>query len=480
MKSIRATILTGFTLLVLLTNGLGLLGSYLVAKEEQQALVDASLAQRARVMLRLMEEYPSVGDKNLVDWAVAALVRLGMDQEPDWALSDATMEGNQTMWVQVWINGRCYAPFDDALCDPDNSLTLYDSGFGTQAFAGETWRTFSVYSVHQNAWVQTAFPKSIASDLLAQRMREAWGMQMLILTPLTLLFSALIVAMALRPLRDLAGKVSDDKETLPSPESVNSELKPIVTELRALRQRAVEMRQQQTRLGNLMAQRCQAQVDGVTMAISEGPMGQRRARFHLEKLERQLLQARLWLLLSRPGEPEAHQLDLYRKASLSVARHYGLARRRGSRLVLRGMDRGLLVRIPEVAARALLDALIDNALRFSPPDSEVLVSLRRGSDGRAWLTVSDSGPGLTPQQWAQAPDLSQAEAWYRTGLGLGIVSTVANRFGVQVELGRSELYGGAKFRLGFVVEPQAQYESTATQAEAEAMATAPSQSEPVI
>ncbi|MBY5922886.1 ATP-binding protein [Ferrimonas balearica] len=452
MRSIRATILTGFTLLVLLTNGLGLLGSYMVAKQEQQSLVDASLAQRARVTLRLLEEYPSESGKDLVDWAMGALIRLGMDQGPDWALSDATLAGKQTMWMQVWINGRCYAPFVDAQCDPNNSLTLGESGFDDQPFAGETWRTFSVYSVHHDAWVQTAFPRSIASDLLAQRMREAWGMQMLILTPLTLLFSALIVAMALRPLRELAGKVSDDNAVLPEPSSVNTELRPIVTELRELRERAIESRIQQTRLGNTMAQRCQAQVDGVVMAIAEGPLGQRRARYHLEKLEKQLLQARLWLILSRPGEPEVAPQDLYRKASLSVARHYGLARRKNCRLVLRGMDRGMLTRIPEVALRGLLDALIDNALRYSPPDSEVLVNLRREGKGRAWVTVSDAGPGLTPQQLSNAPDLTLAASWHRSGLGLGIVSTVAKRYGLSVEVSRSQLYGGTKVRVGFPIE----------------------------
>ncbi len=452
MRSIRATILTGFTLLVLLTNGLGLLGSYMVAKQEQQSLVDASLAQRARVTLRLLEEYPSESGKNLVDWAVGALIRLGMDQGPDWALSDATLAGNQTMWMQVWINGRCYAPFVDALCDPNNSLTLGDSGFGDQPFAGETWRTFSVYSVSQDAWVQTAFPRSIASDLLAKRMREAWGMQMLILTPLTLLFSALIVAMALRPLRELAGKVGDDKAVLPSPDTVNTELRPIVTELQALKVRAVDSRIQQTRLGSAMIQRCQAQVDGVVMAVAEGPLGQRRARYHLEKLERQLLMARLWLTLSRPGEVDTPLLDLYRKASLSVARHYGLARRKNARLVLRGMDRGMQVRIPEVALRGLFDALIDNALRYSPPDSEVLVNLRNDGRGMAWLTVSDAGPGLNPQQVTQAPDLTLASSWQRSGLGLGVVRTVTERYGIQLEVSRSQLFGGTKIRLGFPIE----------------------------
>ncbi|MBY6188134.1 hypothetical protein KUV89_16060 [Marinobacter hydrocarbonoclasticus] len=451
MRSIRATILTGFTLLVLLTSGLGLLGSYLVAKEEQQALVDASLAQRARVTLRLLEEYPTGGGKNLVDWAVGALVRLGMDQGPDWALSDATEQGKQTMWVQVWLNEQCYAPLDDALCDPQNSLSLSDSGFGDQPFAGETWRTFTVYSVHQNAWIQTAFPKSIASDMLAQRMREAWGIQMMVLTPITLMFAALIVAMALRPLRELASRVSDESQSLPHPDTVNTELRPIISELSVLRQRAIESRQQQTRLGTVMAQRCQAQVEGVIMAISEGALGQRRARYHLDKLERQLLMARLWLTLSRPGQSELPVQDLFRKASLSVARHYGLARRYNSRLVLRGMDRGLAVAVPEVALRGLLDALIDNALRYSPPNSEVLVNLRRGKDHRAWLTISDGGPGLAPQQIQQAPDLTQASAWHRPSLGLGIVRTVAERYGIQVEVSRSELYGGAKIRLGFDV-----------------------------
>jgi signal transduction histidine kinase len=90
----------------------------------------------------------------------------------------------------------------------------------------------------------------------------------------------------------------------------------------------------------------------------------------------------------------------------------------------------------DAIARAIGN-LVDNALLHGPPDGIVRVQVREGS-GRALLTVTDDGRGLTPEQaehaferfWrAPAPDAPPG-----SGLGLAIVRATAERHGGSVSV----------------------------------------------
>jgi signal transduction histidine kinase len=77
--------------------------------------------------------------------------------------------------------------------------------------------------------------------------------------------------------------------------------------------------------------------------------------------------------------------------------------------------------------------LVDNAIRYSPPDTAVTVVVAR-QGGHALLTVRDAGPGIPPGQRDEALrrfarlETGDAEG---SGLGLSIVARIA------------ELHGGA-------------------------------------
>lgn len=79
--------------------------------------------------------------------------------------------------------------------------------------------------------------------------------------------------------------------------------------------------------------------------------------------------------------------------------------------------------------REVIDNLIDNALRYAPPGSAVVVSVRREGD-RARLSVQDSGPGLSLDEQAHAfdrfyrADPSRARHSGGTGLGLSIAKAI--------------------------------------------------------
>jgi signal transduction histidine kinase len=103
-----------------------------------------------------------------------------------------------------------------------------------------------------------------------------------------------------------------------------------------------------------------------------------------------------------------------------------------------GEPASCLVTGDEEQLRVLLNNLVDNALRHTPPGGKVDVRCRAAAGTVAWEVV-DSGPGIAPSERSRVFD-----RFYRvpngvgipgTGLGLAIVRAVAGRHGARIELG---------------------------------------------
>jgi two-component system sensor histidine kinase TctE len=91
-----------------------------------------------------------------------------------------------------------------------------------------------------------------------------------------------------------------------------------------------------------------------------------------------------------------------------------------------------------VMLREMLSNLIDNALRYSPDGGAITVSIERDPrSGRITLAVSDTGPGIPPDERERV-----FEPFYRgadvvgpgTGLGLPNGRTIAQAHGAAVSL----------------------------------------------
>lgn len=107
-----------------------------------------------------------------------------------------------------------------------------------------------------------------------------------------------------------------------------------------------------------------------------------------------------------------------------------------------------------VRVRQVLMNLVDNALKFTPPGGAVAVGCARdpASPGRLVLSVSDTGPGLSPEDARRVFDrLYQARnvrpaAGERKGLGLGlfiskeIVMRSGGRLWVESEQGKGSVF----------------------------------------
>jgi two-component system OmpR family sensor kinase len=112
---------------------------------------------------------------------------------------------------------------------------------------------------------------------------------------------------------------------------------------------------------------------------------------------------------------------------------------------------GLVVTTDAARLRQVVDGVIENALRVSPPGSRVTLSGRR-QGGSVVVEVADGGPGLTAQDAAQAFERGVLRERYRdarpvgTGLGLSIAARLVERLGGTISA-HSASEGGAVFRI---------------------------------
>jgi signal transduction histidine kinase len=110
--------------------------------------------------------------------------------------------------------------------------------------------------------------------------------------------------------------------------------------------------------------------------------------------------------------------------------------------------------ITDEDAAILLDNLIENALKYTPPGGTITVGTR--SDARsALLVVLDEGPGIEPDEAERVFERfgrgSAAAGVQGTGLGLTIVRTLAQRWGGDATIGnRPE--GGARVEVELPAE----------------------------
>ncbi|WP_214369197.1 sensor histidine kinase [Pseudonocardia sp. H11422] len=123
-----------------------------------------------------------------------------------------------------------------------------------------------------------------------------------------------------------------------------------------------------------------------------------------------------------------------------------LAEHLGVRLI-RGGARGLKASAPDGGIETVLDAVLDNAVKFTPAGGSITVATLPGQD-RIEISVRDTGPGMagedleraTDRFW-RAPDQSNVEG---SGLGLAIAARTAELAGGALRL---ELPAGGGLRV---------------------------------
>jgi len=351
--------------------------------------------------------------------------------------------GNSDFVIQIWdmFGTRTYfsrpgLPFLDKAILGYSDLTLQ----------GERWR---VYSLATDADViQVAQPWSVREKLAGDAALRVL-VPLLLLLPLMAAAAAWIVTRAMRPLRGITAQIEHrDAHSLEplAAADLPAEVSPLVEELNRLldrlaaafsSQRAFVVDAAHELRSPLTALSLQLQLLERARDVTEREAATASLRAAIGRATHLVTQL-LTLARNEPGgaagSPARSDLAAIARAAVDDVQALATLRR----IVIKvEAHTAVPVQADAEALRILARNLIDNAVRYSPPDSTVQVGVSATPAGKATLEVADQGPGIP------AADRERAFArFYRapgaaedgSGLGLAIVRAIAQRHGAEVVL----------------------------------------------
>jgi two-component system OmpR family sensor kinase/two-component system sensor histidine kinase QseC len=314
------------------------------------------------------------------------------------AQADTLADEQLDVVVQIWtVDGRSIYASRRHASLPERALL----GLATLSVDGRAWRTYSVAT--RQRVIQVAQPVEIRQRLAA---RAAWRsvLPLLLIAPLAALAIGWLAARNLAPLQRLASEVQARDAGSLAPlrvEGLPDEAAPLAAALNALLERLRQSLDAQRAFVADAAHELRSPLTALKLQLQllrrAGDAAEREAAgtalgTGIERASR-LVEQLLALARSEPGAPATMEpVDLEDVARAAVADTVAFASGRGVTLEL---DAAAPVRASGdgVAFGLLVRNLVDNAARYSPKGSLVVVRVTH-DEGRPILLVDDAGPGI--------------------------------------------------------------------------------------
>ena len=271
----------------------------------------------------------------------------------------------------------------------------------------------------------------------------------------------------LRPMQQLRALIdnrgSDDLSPL-DPDAAPHDLRPLILSINGLMERLAQSVAAQRRFIADAAHQLRTPLAGIKSQTERAMIERDPAavRLALRRLaagtEHATALANRLLTLARAGTPLAAppgNVDLIGVVRDTIAEHLPQAFAHRHDLGFEGPESGqhCVVRGDALLLREMLSNRVDNALRYSSDGGAITVSIERdASAGSYTLAVSDTGPGIPPDERERV-----FEPFYRgadvvapgTGLGLAIVRTIAHAHGAHVSLAAASGDHGLRVTIRF-------------------------------
>ena len=185
----------------------------------------------------------------------------------------------------------------------------------------------------------------------------------------------------------------------------------------------------------------------------------------LEEVDRLTRLAESLLALSRADaghlQLQREEIPLLRISKEASSLVEVLAEEKQQRIDIEG-DANLLVSADRLILRQAIVNLLDNAIKYSPLGSRILVRVRSGGDQQVFLDVIDQGPGIPGEHQPYVfdrfyrVDKARTREWGGAGLGLSITRWAVEAHGGEITL-ESEEGRGSTFQVSL---PVAKHSST--------------------
>lgn len=431
MRSIRLFLIAATLAVLTLFNFVAALQGYSSSLQEANKLFDQHLRQTAELIARLYAGHP--------------IKPLG---------------GESTLAYQVWRGGELLASFGIQHTQP---ITDFYPGFGHANFDGYRWRTLVYFDQDHQNWIITAERMDLRY-LLAESVVSHAILPILLAIPLAGLLIWLIIGHGLKPLRvlseQLKNKQADDLSPVVLPE-LKSELQQVSQSINALMHRLNIALNREKHFTADAAHELRTPISALKIQLhnleedippdNEAFQQLRAGVDRIQHLVEQLLS----LYRSTPEQfvHNFRRINLHQLAQDVIADLHDKFECKQQIAELAG--EACMIEGDPFALTALLQNLLSNANKYTPPGGNILVTVYPADD-RVYLKVEDAGPGIAPEDYDKIferfrrlnnqPGSSSIQG---CGLGLTIVRHIADLHGARIEITRSCFASGAAFVIIF-------------------------------
>jgi two-component system, OmpR family, sensor histidine kinase QseC len=418
--------------------------TYFILHRQGDALSDGRMQSVAQTLLTLTDH--EIDEIRLAGGGV-----IHVDEDPELARRYRYQVWSPSPPQLLLTNGEAnaapIAPFDQ-------------TGFVTRDLAGAPASTIVTWSQDHTKLIQVAEPLELREAFPQAAFTSLFGLFLASLAAL-LMINAWMIGRATGALQDSARQLTQRSPSDLRPIEVDSpprEVQPLVQEINALFRRFAHALETERRFTSaaahelrtpLAAVKVHAQVAQLTRTAAERKRALQDLLLSIDRashmVDQLLTLSRLDGMLALGSGASPLRLDVI--AGHVIDEVHPLLGRRGQRIdaqlspcQIDGMEFGVA---------SLLRNLIDNAMRYGPPDREIRVTVRT-LNGHGLAIVEDAGPGIPAQERERV-----FERFYRLysdsdgcGIGLSIVRTVAQVHHAHIDLDRSDL-GGLRVSVAF-------------------------------
>lgn len=446
-SSIRTFLLVNLLLSVTLVTSLAIIGNLFLEHKEFQTHLDSQLTLAAYTIEAFLDEESNQADLKRIQGKIKKLPEL-INQQNYQYRGEITDLHTLFKSVQFQVWNRQNQLILHSYAAPPVSLDMENNGFDNVWRNGKPWRVFSTYKADSGMRIVVLQRYDFRVEL-ERKITHDSILIMLITYPFLGLLIWIIVGRGLDSVNRTARELrdSDPRRLHPlSKTNVPLEIQPLVDELNRLFKRLKDAFSREQRFAGDAAHELRTPLAAISAQAQVAKQAttdqERKAALSkvLKGVDRSTHVVKQLLTLSRMV-PEALQeqmelLGLRELTSEMIAELAPQGMEKNINLSLNAADDLSPIRGNKIALSILLRNLIDNALRYSPEQSAVIVNLFQDMDHQI-LQIIDNGPGI-PDELKQRV----FERFYRvignkqtgSGLGFSIIKQITDLHEADISL----------------------------------------------
>lgn len=445
IKSIRYFLLVSLLLGITLASAINGFGNYLLDEKVVQPYLDGQLI-RISSLIEILYDTTSLSRE----------VRADIIQH----LKQVQPNTNQKFLFQVWRDSNLIL---HSTKEEEISLKDVPLGFSDKVIDGADWRIYAVYNVPQHVKIVIAELYNLRREL-ADDIAHSNANILLITYPVFGVLVWFIISFALKSIVRVTSEISNRASTYLEPVQLTEipiEIKPLVAELNQLFTRLKLAFQRNKRFAADAAHELRTPLAAlkthlqVALKADNNADREKALQLVIESVDRSSHVVAQLLTLSRLGEgdelTDVSKVDLHNLATEIIAYLAPHALDKNIEIELTPPPTDPYVLGNDTAIGILIRNVVDNAIRYTPPNGEVKVSII-DTDKHIILRVTDSGPGIPAELRERV-----FERFYRiignkapgSGLGLAIVSQIAQLHHADIRLQTPKSGHGLQFDVAF-------------------------------